>query len=119
MKATILHHKTLRNLLKVGVLILFIFNSISCKSNEVYNKKSIEVLIGCGFPEIHSDILYSIEGVKKYTESHNINIDTKYSDTRCGYILKWKKDKYIKGALTDYDLMEAIKSYFQLPPLNH
>ena len=106
--------KSLSSVIKAVLFSLLLLNSYSCVSNEMSKQKEITVLLGCEMSDANNDLLYSIDGIKKFTDKNHIKVIINETDKRCGYLLTWSSEKYIEGAITDYDLMMEAKSFFKL-----
>jgi len=91
--------------------------SISCiNKSEVSTKQKRELLAysRCSSEEISSDILYSVDQIKKQLSKRNIYLKVDAKKRMCGYMLvNGKRTRTIKGALTDIELLEEVNKFFK------
>ena len=97
--------------IKIFIIYSVIALLISCAH---YKSSTNKLLVNthCDNYEIESDIEYSVEQLSSFLRENNILVNRGKSG--CGYTLKGNQIKDIEGALTDYDLMIEIKSFFGL-----
>lgn len=79
----------------------------------IRNTKELILLLGENKTEINSDILYSVEGIKKYLKRNNIKLTTRYDLKQSGYLLINKTQKIINTAMTDVELLEICQEFYK------
>lgn len=97
-------------LIKISPIILVSILLFGCA--QAGGKRALFVNTKCDDHEIGSDIEYSVKQLSAFLGENNIRIAK--GNSGCGYTLKGDQIKDIEGALTDYDLMIEIKSFFGL-----
>lgn len=99
--------------MKCFIIILFVISPLLTFAAENYDDRILIVTIhlGCENLEAKNDIIYASKQLSAFAKQHNIKFITRNKKGKCGYTLGSTDKKYIHGALTDYDLMLAIKNY--------
>jgi len=98
----------MKNRLKIllSILILFLMNSCTEQKMLIVHDCSSNV-------EAELDILRSLELNKEYLE--NNEVEFKVESDKCGFtFIHGDRSKFIKGSMTDIDLMLEIKSFYYL-----
>ena len=112
MKRTSFKHNALI-VITLGLVVLLsicCINTVQPKNN---NRREVIVSSHCSSEETTSDILFSIDQVKKQLAKKHIAIKIDKQRNLCGYLfINGSKRKAITSALTDMDLLQEVNKFF-------
>ena len=70
---------------------------------------------GCKEFETVYDLEYSIKNNKDYLKEKGIALEIDTVRDKCGYLLEYQhKEEYIESVLTDFDLKQKIKKFYNI-----
>jgi hypothetical protein len=100
--------------MKIGVKWAFVLMALFLLGcSKTNNRFEVVALLGCESVDSVQDLELSIENNKEIFENLNIEITRDSLSFDCGYLFKKNtEENLIRSVLTDIDLMQEVKNFF-------
>ena len=96
-----------------AITVLALLCVISCRKIEP--SSMVRVHLGCSSVEANNDMRHSVASLKEFFQRNSIEISFIDKDSLCGYQLKSGiEQKFLRGAMTDIELQNECRAFFQI-----